>query len=215
MKQLSVIWFMLALLSMLAAASICYADDEYGVPSAPSVYVGDGKVIINAPGMPQQPASPAVIFNNLSGKCIDVAGAPGQHNGAKLQLWDCELSGRNLDNNSITDQQWKMTKDGFIVNVLSGKCIDVAGAPGHNNGSQLQLWDCEFSGRNPDNNSTTDQQWKMTRDGFIVNVLSGKCIDVAGAPGRNNGSQLQLWDCERSGRNPDNNSITDHKWSWK
>ena len=50
----------------------------------------------------------------------------------------------------------------FINNSLSGKCIDVAGAPGRGNGAVLQLWDCELSGTNPDNNSTTDQQWSLT-----------------------------------------------------
>ncbi|MCT7969989.1 RICIN domain-containing protein, partial [Laspinema sp. D1] len=97
----------------------------------------------------------------------------------------------------------------FIVNTLSGKCIDVAGAPGTANGSQLLLWDCETSGRNRDNDSQTDQRWSLTRDGFIRNTLSGKCIDVAGAPGIANGSQLLLWDCETSGRNRDNDSQTD------
>ncbi|NJO18463.1 MAG: ricin-type beta-trefoil lectin domain protein [Thioploca sp.] len=50
--------------------------------------------------------------------------------------------------------------------------------------------------------------------GFIRNKLSQKCIDVAGAPGRSNGAQLQLWDCEILGINPDNGSLTDQKWSW-
>lgn len=100
----------------------------------------------------------------------------------------------------------------FIVNSLSGKCIDVAGAPGSSNGAALILWDCERSGTNADNGSTTDQTWVLTNDGFIINSLSGKCIDVAGAPGNTNGAQLQLWDCERSGRNADNGSRTDQKW---
>ena len=50
---------------------------------------------------------------------------------------------------------------GFILNSMSGKCIDVAGAPGNTNGAPLQLWDCEWSGRNPDNGSETDQKWKL------------------------------------------------------
>ncbi|MCT7958476.1 hypothetical protein, partial [Laspinema palackyanum] len=50
----------------------------------------------------------------------------------------------------------------FIVNSLSGKCIDVAGAPGNTNGAALQLWDCETSGRNGDNGSQTDQRWSLT-----------------------------------------------------
>lgn len=157
-----------------------------------------------------------IFINNLiSGKCIDVAGAPGRENGAPLQLWDCELTGINPDNNSITDQRWLLTSDGFIRNTLSGKCIDVAGAPGRGNGAPLQLWDCELSGRNRDNGSTTDQRWTITGNGFIRNTLSGKCIDVAGAPGQTNGTRLQLWDCELSGRNRENGSDTDQQWSFE
>ncbi|MCJ8279360.1 MAG: RICIN domain-containing protein, partial [Rivularia sp. ALOHA_DT_140] len=114
------------------------------------------------------------IINKLSGKCIDVAGAPGQDNAAKLQLFDCEFDGRNRDNNSETDQRWTVTGDGFIKNSLSGKCIDVAGAPGQTNAAKLQLFDCELDGRNQDNNSKTDQRWSITGDGFIKNNLSGK-----------------------------------------
>ncbi|MCT7958523.1 RICIN domain-containing protein, partial [Laspinema palackyanum] len=109
-------------------------------------------------------------------------------------------------------QRWSLTSDGFIRNTLSGKCIDVAGAPGNTNGAGLQLWDCETSGRNGDNGSQTDQRWSLTSDGFIRNTLSGKCIDVAGAPGNTNGARLLLWDCETSGRNGDNGSQTDQRW---
>jgi len=154
------------------------------------------------------------INNFISGKCIDIAGAPGRTNGAPLQLWDCELTGVNPDNNSTTDQRWVLTSDGFIRNTLSGKCIDVAGAPGRNNSAPLQLWDCELSGRNRDNGSITDQNWTITNNGFIRNTLSGKCIDVAGAPGQSNGARLQLWDCELSGLNRDNGSDTDQQWSF-
>ncbi|NET74015.1 MAG: ricin-type beta-trefoil lectin domain protein, partial [Sphaerospermopsis sp. SIO1G2] len=154
------------------------------------------------------------INNILSGKCIDVAGAPGRSNGASLLLWDCELTGFNADNDSTTDQRWVFTRNGYIRNTLSGKCIDVAGAPGRSNGASLQLWDCELSGRNRDNGSRTDQRWIFTSNGYIRNRLSGKCIDVAGAPGDVNGARLQLWDCELSGRNRDNGSMTDQKWGF-
>ncbi|MFN9672517.1 MAG: RICIN domain-containing protein, partial [Microcystis sp.] len=60
----------------------------------------------------------------------------------------------------------------------------------------------------------TDQQWILTNDGFIRNTLSGKCIDVAGAPGRANGTPLHLWDCELTGRNRENGSVTDQRWSF-
>jgi len=162
-----------------------------------------------------QPTGGRFINNILSGKCIDVSGAPGRENGTPLILWDCELTSVNPDNNSITDQRWILTSQGFIRNALSGKCIDVAGAPGRANGDKLQLWDCELSGRNSDNGTITDQRWFFTSGGFIRNRLSGKCIDVAGAPGRSNGSTLQLWDCELSGRNADNNSATDQRWQFQ
>lgn len=76
----------------------------------------------------------------------------------------------------------------YIVNVQSGKCIDVQGDPGIANEARLQLWDCEF------NNPATDQKWKMI-DGFIQ-TEQGKCLDVEGVPGVENGAKLQLWDCE-------------------
>jgi urease accessory protein UreH len=81
------------------------------------------------------------------------------------------------------------------------------------NGAPLLLWDCELSGRNAGNDSPTDQRWEFTSNGFIRNTLSEKCIDVDGAPGRKNGARLQLWDCELSGRNAYNNSLTDQRWT--
>lgn len=44
------------------------------------------------------------LTNLLSGKCIDVYGTPGDYNGAPLKLWDCELSGKGL-NDTLTDQK--------------------------------------------------------------------------------------------------------------
>jgi hypothetical protein len=157
---------------------------------------------------PSNAQATGVFLNNLlAGKCIDVSGAPGRENGAPLQLWDCELSNLNADNGSPTDQRWLLRQDGFIVNELSGKCLDVAGYPGRYNGSKLIIYDCEFG------DPGTDQRWTFTSNGFIRNKLSGKCIDVAGAPGRENGAPLQLWDCELSGRNAQNGSRTDQKWT--
>jgi Ricin-type beta-trefoil lectin domain len=154
------------------------------------------------------------INNFISGKCIDVAGASSRSNGAPLQLWDCELSGVSPEDGSMTDQRWILTSDGFIRNALSGKCIDVAGASSQSNGAPLQLWDCELSGVSPNNGLTTDQRWTVTDNGFVQNTLSGKCIDVAGAPGQSNGARLQLWDCELSGHDRDNGSATDQQWSF-
>lgn len=155
---------------------------------------------------------PGFIKNTLSGKCIDGNGIPATANGAQLQLWDCEISGFHATDHTITDQKWQLTQTGFIVNMLSGKCIDVDGAPATANGARLQLWDCEFSGFNASNNSPTDQRWEVTAEGFIKNTLSGKCIDVNGSPGTANGVQLQLWDCEYTGFNANDHTPTDQRW---
>ena len=98
------------------------------------------------------------IRNRASEKCIS---AKGDANGAPLVLWDCETSGTNADNNLPTNQTWTLGSNGFIRNRASKKCIDVSGAPGTTNGSALALWDCETSGTNADNNSQTDQKWKL------------------------------------------------------
>ena len=74
------------------------------------------------------------------------------------------FSGFNILASSVQEPAMaQVTAGRFIVNSLSGKCIDVAGAPGNSNGAPLQLWDCETSGKNADNGSTTDQQWSIIR----------------------------------------------------
>lgn len=112
---------------------------------------------------------------------------------------------------ALTPQTVQAQNVYFLINSLSGKCIDVAGAPGTQNGSPLILWDCEKSGFNKDNGSRTDQTWIPLKDGFIQHDLSGKCIDVAGAPGQKTGDKLQLWDCELSGFSA-NGAPSDQKW---
>ncbi len=153
------------------------------------------------------PGQGRFLVNQLSGRCLDVEGEPGVANGTALTLADCETSGRSR-NGSQTDQRWEWVAGGFIRNTLSGKCIDVSGAPGVADRARLQVWDCEMSGRNP-NGSTTDQQWEITATGHIRNRLSGKCIDVPGAPGANHGLRLQLFPCEVAG------GPTDQLWRWR
>lgn len=89
----------------------------------------------------------------------------------------------------------------YFVSKLSGRCVDVYGTPGVNNGAKLQLYDCEFG------NPATDQLWIFRPDGFIQNKQSQRCIDVKGTPGVENGTKLQLWDCEF------NNTSSDQIWT--
>ena len=149
------------------------------------------------------------IVNNLSGKCIDVSGAPGTANGSELILWPCETSGRST-NGAETDHRWQMLPNGLIRNKLSGKCIDVQGQPGTVDGSRLQISTCETSGLSP-NGAQSDQQWQMLPNGLIRNKASGKCIDVSGEPGTADGTRLLLWPCEASGHSP-SGAQTDQVW---
>jgi len=152
------------------------------------------------------------IVNYLSSKCIGVKGADNS-NGSPLVLGDCEMSGFNSSNSSPTNQKWILESDGLIKNRTSGKCIGVKGAD-NSNGSPLVLGDCEISGFNSSNGLPTNQKWILGSDKFIKNRASGKCIDVSGAPGVDNGSPLVLWDCETFGANS-NKSFTDQKWDLK
>ncbi len=84
----------------------------------------------------------------------------------------------------------------FIVNSISGRCIDVS--PDLAN---LQSLDCDW--QNPD----TDQRWVLRPDGFIDNAFNtGSCIDVLGSPGMENNAPLQQSLCEWQDPN------TDQRW---
>lgn len=89
----------------------------------------------------------------------------------------------------------------FIINVLSGKCIDPEGYRAIGNETPLQLNECDMS------ENYTDQRWRFVGNGYLQNVRSGRCLEVKGLPGINNEDPLQLWDCEFS--DPEG---TDQRW---
>jgi hypothetical protein len=194
---------------------ILHGDVERGTMTRPvlgtSLTVALSLLLIPVASLAQ--GAGVLLTNQSSGRCIDVIGDPGIDNGAGLQLWDCEWSGFSLTTNP-TDQLWADPGSDigvFIQNTLSGRCIDVAGDPGADNGAPLRIWDCEWSGSSLTGNQT-DQVWVFRSDGFIQNSLSGRCIDVVGDPGIDNGAGLQLWDCESSGLSLAGNP-TDQTWS--
>lgn len=147
------------------------------------------------------------LRNQLSGRCLDVAGSPGVNHGANVQLGNCEFSGQSGGGN--TDQRWELLTGGYIRNQLSGKCLDVAGHGAVDNGTNVQLANCELSGQSG-NGSPTDQRWELLRGGYIRNQLSGRCIDVAG---EQHGANVQLTNCELSGYRHDG-AVTDHRWEF-
>ena len=70
-------------------------------------------------------------LQGLGGKCLDVAGGPGQlDNGRRVQMYDC------LDNDN---QRW--TLENGELRGLGGKCLDVAGGAGEfdKSGDALRL----------------------------------------------------------------------------
>jgi len=107
-------------------------------------------------------------------RCIDVVGAPGVQDGDPLTLWKCEKTPVSDTPTPPSDQRWDIRPDGFIMNVLSGKCIDARGTQMTNVGSQLVLYTCEL------NSTHSDQRWTHTHDGVIRHQLSGHCLGFDG-----------------------------------
>lgn len=135
-----------------------------------------------------------LIVNQLSGKCLDVPGISNRTAGTPLQLYDCEVSGFEV-NGKESDQFWMIDAKGRIRNTLSGMCIDIAGTE---NDSLIQIEACDES--NP------AQVWVFQENGFIENEATGKCINVAGVSATATNTPLQLSECEVG------NPQTDQRW---
>jgi hypothetical protein len=126
-----------------------------------------------------------------SGKCLDVYGG-SKVDGANVQQWSCH----DGDN-----QRWIFKPQGYdgndpvylIINVGSGKCLDVEGAS-LKDGANIIQYSCH-SGKN--------QLWKVKPIGGegerklsllgyqIISVKSGKCLDVSGSSLKDGANVLQ------------------------
>lgn len=135
-----------------------------------------------------------LIVNQLSGKCLDVPGISNLTPGTPLQLYDCEVSGFEV-NGKESDQFWAFDRKGQIRNTLSGMCIDIAGTE---KDSLIQIEACDAA--NP------AQVWVFHENGFIENEATGKCINVAGIAATATNTPLQLSECEVG------NPQTDQRW---
>ncbi|MEU4215149.1 RICIN domain-containing protein [Actinoplanes sp. NPDC026623] len=116
-----------------------------------------------------------MLQSNFSGRCIDIPGAQANA-GALLQMWDC---------NGSVAQEWAFPSDGTVR--AMGKCMDPAGGA-LANGTPIQLADC---------NANPVQRFTLTSARTLVNVSSGRCVDIKDWVG-SNGAALQLWDCAGS-----------------
>lgn len=132
--------------------------------------------------------SDGFIVNQLSGHCLDISGNPGTENGDMVVLWPCEYD------NEDTDQRWEYTQQGLLKNLKSGKCLDAQ----HINGASifhvthLVLWDCVETLAAP-----IGQVWDMDDDGFIINRMTGKCVDIVGRHNTKPGTSLALETCSK------------------
>ncbi|MFC7530963.1 ricin-type beta-trefoil lectin domain protein [Actinoplanes sp. GCM10030250] len=119
------------------------------------------------------PATGATMLqSNFSGRCIDIPNAQANA-GVLLQMWDC---------NSSNAQKWSFQSDGTLR--AMGKCMDPAGGA-LGNSTPIQLADC---------NANPVQRFTLTAARTLMNVSSGRCVDIKDWNG-SNGATLQLWDC--------------------
>ncbi len=129
------------------------------------------------------------MVNQVTGSCADDRGW-GESNGSAVHQWSCKPG---LQRN----QEWRFepTEAGYYaVHTRQAKRLVIdASNWGTDNGTRIQLW--EYAGG-------TNQQWMPVSlgNGYfkIVGRASGRCLDVPGAS-RENGVQLQLYDCNGSG----------------
>ena len=124
-----------------------------------------------------------ILKSENSGMLMDVSGGVG-NNGAKV-VQQSATGG--------TSQQWRLRPSAQgayeIINVNSGKCLDVTGVS-KSEGVALQQYDCNGNG------AQANQIWWFNQqsDGSyeIVSVNSGLVIDVAGIS-KSAGATVQQW----------------------
>ncbi|MYS79181.1 RICIN domain-containing protein [Embleya scabrispora] len=79
-----------------------------------------------------------------------------------------------------------------LVNVNSGKCLEIRG-DSTENGAAANQWEC---------NGSNTQKWYFTLDSAspttIVNANSGKCLEIRG-DSMDNGAAANQWECNGSG----------------
>jgi aryl-phospho-beta-D-glucosidase BglC (GH1 family) len=124
------------------------------------------------------------LVNVNSGSCVDAANQ-ATANGTLVQQWACGAQQAN--------QEWQLQSQGngnYSIGNRSApsQVLDVTNQ-GTANGSLIQLW--TYGGG-------TNQQWMPVAVGNgvykLVNVASGRCLDVPAASTAN-GVQLQIYDC--------------------
>ena len=129
---------------------------------------------------------PPIRIRSGPGKCLDVHAPDQLKNGARVQVWDC----------NIQDQQdWHVVDRALVTR--NGKCLDVHAPDQYTNGGKVQIWDC---------NGAPQQQWTLLPDRTLRSA-AGKCLDVHAPEQLMNGGRVQVWDC--------NPAVTQQHWLFR
>lgn len=164
-------------------------------------------VAVVATAQPAHAAGPAPIVNYNSGLCLQPVSFGGSIYDDGVPIWQVPCNG-SLEQNwtkvflsdGHKDCPWwfPIGRCGFdpvlhvyyLVNQLTGKCMDVTDARGDNR-APIQQWQC--------NNGGSEKWWLPPSDGAIgtfvpfQNFRTGKCLDVPG--GAVQSSNIQQYSC--------------------
>jgi hypothetical protein len=123
------------------------------------------------------------VINSATGKCLEVPyNDQFTYDGTRMQIWDClgvdqwnQLWATNPAG-SFNNNYWQ------FVNMGNGKCLNAPSQFRYTAGAGIEQWTCYDEGE-------TAQLWgnayiappTQKTEYLIVNVRSGKCLEVAGA----------------------------------
>ena len=115
------------------------------------------------------------------GRCLDIKGN-GTASGTQVELWDC---------NGVGGQQWVQQADGSMLNPQSGLCLTSPGGSTAN-GTVLDIEPC---------NGGAGQRFLVSPGPVFqsqpIAAPAGKCVDVFGANNGGDGTNVDIWDCQR------------------
>lgn len=124
-------------------------------------------------------ASSALISNPFSGKCLDVQHIEGTDDSANVVLQGCDAHSRS--------QKWSHVEGGALLNLKSGKCLDIKGGSGLTgiwDGTAMIIYTCNGA----------DNQKFTHIDGVVKNPSSDKCLDLF-KEGKDDGTNVVIYRC--------------------
>lgn len=124
--------------------------------------------------------------------CLDVPDEVGARLGSSVLIKRCQVG---ADGQSLrAEQRWRIIRgSGQVQHVVSGLCLGAKGTPAQQkNGVALLLETCDTL----DQPELGDQQWGIHPLGYLVNLATGRCLDLDGAAADHVGAQALVHTCE-------------------